>query len=69
MLQIVKSPFLPFVFSADQQLIYLLQDIMISGAPNSEKINHFAKRANENHLANGLHYSLRVSVTRVNIPV
>jgi hypothetical protein len=59
---------MPFVFSADL-LIFLLQDIMISGAPNPEEINNSAKRANENHLANGLHYSLRVSVIRVNIAV
>jgi hypothetical protein len=41
---------------------------MISGAPNPKEINNSAKWANENHLANRLRYSLRVSVIRVNIP-
>jgi hypothetical protein len=37
---------------------------MISGAPNPEEFSTAVKRANENHLANRLRYSLRVSVMR-----
>ncbi|TVU34802.1 hypothetical protein EJB05_16654 [Eragrostis curvula] len=36
------------------------EDIMISGAPNPAEINNSAKRANENHIANRLCYSLRL---------
>ena len=35
---------------------------MISGAPKPEEISNAVKRTNENHLANRLRYSLRVSV-------
>nr|AGT16253.1 hypothetical protein SHCRBa_190_D01_F_220 [Saccharum hybrid cultivar R570] len=38
------------------------EDIMISGAPNPEEISNAVKRANENHLANRLRYSLRAEV-------
>lgn len=41
------------------------QDIMISGAPNPAETTNAVKRTNENHLANQLRYSLRVSITRL----
>ena len=41
---------------------FVFQDIMISGAPKPEEISNAVKRTNENHLANRLRYSLRVSV-------
>lgn len=46
------------------------EDIMISGAPNPEEIRNSVKRANENHLANRLRYSLRVyaSVLYLQLP-
>ncbi|XP_066315235.1 protein MICRORCHIDIA 6-like [Miscanthus floridulus] len=46
------------------------EDIMISGAPNPEEISNTVKRANENHLANRLRYSLRVyaSVLYLQLP-
>lgn len=36
---------------------------MISGAPKPAETTNAVKRANENHLANQLRYSLRVSIT------
>ncbi|CAO2166712.1 unnamed protein product [Urochloa humidicola] len=46
------------------------EDIMISGAPNPEEFSNAVKRANENHLANRLRYSLRVyaSVLYLHLP-
>ncbi|XP_072150127.1 protein MICRORCHIDIA 6 [Setaria viridis] len=46
------------------------EDIMISGAPNPEEFSTAVKRANENHLANRLRYSLRVyaSVLYLHLP-
>ncbi|PWZ10307.1 Protein MICRORCHIDIA 6 [Zea mays] len=46
------------------------EDIMISGAPNPEQISNSVRRANENHLANRLRYSLRVyaSVLYLQLP-
>jgi len=42
--------------------LFAFQNIMISGAPNPEEISNTVKRANENHLANRLRYSLRVNI-------
>src|SRR4051812_784396 len=40
---------------------------MISGAPNPEETRNDVKRMNENHMANQLRYSLRVSITSLTI--
>ena len=47
--------------------LFVFQDIMISGAPNLEEISNTVKRANENHLANRLRYSLRVSINSLTL--
>jgi hypothetical protein len=43
------------------------QDIMISGAPNPAETKNDVKRMNENHMANQLRCSLRVSDTWLTI--
>lgn len=59
--------FIIYCICLPYSLLFSFQDILISGAPKAAETTNAAKRMNESHLANQLHYSFRVRITWLSV--